>query len=194
MSTSAFGAKAAEGRRAAGRNAIIDAAIELYAREGIDNVSVDDVANVAGISARSFYRYFPSKEHVFIAYQLRSAEFLPRAIASRPASESPIEAIFRAAIEWDQATEEAFWITTRITGGRPPAMQHLGSAVLSGFRNMVATAIEARWPERSDARLLAALVVAVFEEVSERATDRSIDRRPLILEASRELAKAFAEL
>lgn len=53
------------GRRpATTQHAIADAAIELFATRGFDEVSVDDVAAVAGISRRTLFRYYASKNAI----------------------------------------------------------------------------------------------------------------------------------
>ncbi len=40
---------------------ISNVAIELFAAQGFDEVSVDDVAEAAGIARRTLFRYYPSK-------------------------------------------------------------------------------------------------------------------------------------
>ena len=44
------------------RDAIFDAAIELFAVKGFDETTVEEAAQAAGISRRSFFRYFESKD------------------------------------------------------------------------------------------------------------------------------------
>ncbi len=39
-------------------------ALELFVRWVCANVSADDIATAAGVSARTFHRYFPSKQDV----------------------------------------------------------------------------------------------------------------------------------
>src|ERR1700686_583977 len=43
---------------------IADIAIELFAGRGFDEVSVDDVAEAAGIARRTLFRYYPSKNAI----------------------------------------------------------------------------------------------------------------------------------
>src|SRR5271163_3702799 len=52
-------------------------ALELFVRRGYANVSVDDIAAAAGVSARTFHRYFPSKQDVLLQ---RRAEMDQRVI------------------------------------------------------------------------------------------------------------------
>ncbi len=40
---------------------ITNVAIDLFAARGFDEVSVDDVAEAAGIARRTLFRYYPSK-------------------------------------------------------------------------------------------------------------------------------------
>lgn len=44
-----------------------DAAIELFERKGVSATTVDDIALAAGISQRTFFRYYPTKEHALFA-------------------------------------------------------------------------------------------------------------------------------
>ncbi|MCK0173712.1 MULTISPECIES: mycofactocin system transcriptional regulator [Mycobacteriaceae] len=43
---------------------IADAALDLFAARGFDEVSVDDVAAAAGIARRTLFRYYPSKNAI----------------------------------------------------------------------------------------------------------------------------------
>lgn len=51
-------------RRSTTRDHITDVAIELFAARGFDEVSVDDVAQAAGIARRTLFRYYASKNAI----------------------------------------------------------------------------------------------------------------------------------
>ncbi|MGL5297862.1 MAG: TetR/AcrR family transcriptional regulator, partial [Plesiomonas sp.] len=55
---------------------ILDAAAELFDQKGIDAVNPGDIANHAGITRTSLYRYFPNKTSVIHALALSHLEKL----------------------------------------------------------------------------------------------------------------------
>jgi AcrR family transcriptional regulator len=46
------------------RQAIVDAAFELFAQRGFDGTTIADIAEAAEIAPRTFFAYFPSKDDV----------------------------------------------------------------------------------------------------------------------------------
>jgi AcrR family transcriptional regulator len=51
-----------ERKKAQTRQALADAALELFAARGYDQVSVKEVADAADVSVTTLFKYFPSKE------------------------------------------------------------------------------------------------------------------------------------
>ncbi|MFG2502309.1 TetR family transcriptional regulator [Streptomyces sp. NPDC048441] len=63
------------------------AALHLLARKGFDAVTVDEIASVAGVSKRTFFRYFASKEDVVIQFLAEMGTNMRAELAGRPARE-----------------------------------------------------------------------------------------------------------
>ena len=79
-----------ERRRTHTRREIAESAVTLFAHDGYDNVSVEDIAEEAGISLRTFYRYFAAKDEVLSPIVTQATEDLLDHIARRlPQKTSP---------------------------------------------------------------------------------------------------------
>jgi AcrR family transcriptional regulator len=82
--------------RASVRDQIAEQALLLFDEKGFDATTVDDIAAAVGISARSFFRYFPTKEDAVIGDPSALAGVIRDAAAARPADESAWVALRRA--------------------------------------------------------------------------------------------------
>lgn len=82
-----------EGRRAARRTDIVDAARRCFARNGFHQTSMPDLLAEAGVSAGAFYRYFASKDEVILEIAAEAFGSLVGSIdgllASEPAPDVP---------------------------------------------------------------------------------------------------------
>lgn len=56
------------------KSLIIDAAMELFSEKDFHNIGMRDIAKRAGISAAAIYRYFPSRDDVFVEALIRHME------------------------------------------------------------------------------------------------------------------------
>lgn len=84
------------------RNALTRHALELFARQGYDGTTVDEIAEAADVSQRTFFRYFANKEEVALALQEVEEAVALAALAHRPPEEPPLTAMCRAAMAtWD---------------------------------------------------------------------------------------------
>ncbi|MCU1691565.1 MAG: hypothetical protein JWM64_656 [Frankiales bacterium] len=81
-----------ERRRRVIRREIEECGLELLAERGFDDVSIEDIAVAAGISPRTFFRYFATKDELVMAMPLRAAEAMCEAVAARPAGEGLLDA------------------------------------------------------------------------------------------------------
>jgi AcrR family transcriptional regulator len=86
----AAGTGARARQAAATRERILDAAASLFYDEGIRAVSADRVVKAVGINKGTFYRYFPTKDDLAVAYLDRRSE-LEREAADRLLGSLPEE-------------------------------------------------------------------------------------------------------
>ena len=73
-----------EGRRGATEAAILEAAAEGFARDGLKGASVRRIAERAGISHALVHRYFGSKHDLYLAVLRRNEEVILAAAATNP--------------------------------------------------------------------------------------------------------------
>lgn len=93
-------------RRAAVGLRIEKAALRLFLERGPDDVSAEDIAEAAGISRRTFFRYFQSRDDILAALPARAMMQACRAVCERPAQESILEALFAIARDLPYAGED----------------------------------------------------------------------------------------
>lgn len=76
MAASRSNPEAFTGKRAATRHRLMDAAAQLIVRDGFDAVSMTAVADEAGITRQTVYRYFPNARELVRATLLRGGRDL----------------------------------------------------------------------------------------------------------------------
>ncbi|GAB3888856.1 hypothetical protein GCM10029964_057240 [Kibdelosporangium lantanae] len=81
------------------RQALADAAIKLAVERGFDNVTVEDIAARAGVSQRTFFNYFPSKEDAVLrpdADPVAETQVIIDRLNAVPADVHPLRAVATA--------------------------------------------------------------------------------------------------
>lgn len=86
-------------RQATTRNRLLEAAARVFCRRGIDQASVDEVAEDAGFTKGAFYSNFKNKEELFLAMLDRSFAERLGEIEAAVATDAPIHAQARRAGE-----------------------------------------------------------------------------------------------
>ncbi|GIE85952.1 TetR/AcrR family transcriptional regulator [Actinoplanes regularis] len=152
-----------ERKKLATRMALHEAAVRLAAERGADNVTIDAIAEAAGVSRRTFTNYFANKEEVFYyrdAYRMRR---LCESIRQQPAAD-PWTVLTGAA---QGLLTEAFtdadttWLSQRRELHRDP--NHLAHqiAAYTAIERDLAGVVAARVPG-PDSELRARALVATF--------------------------------
>jgi len=147
---------------------------ELFAQRGFREVTVDEIAEVAGVSARTLFRYFPSKEDFLLGFTRRGAQDLVDLIVELEPSPDPLQSVWqlvrahslqsppdvRLLTLWRRAAADAPEIHARVRGERVHAL----TEAVTSYCAMSMGAIGSDDPTP---RLLAGVVVGVEMAVIE---------------------------
>jgi AcrR family transcriptional regulator len=72
------------------RERLLETAARIFYAEGINTVGVQRIVEEAGVSLATFYRHFPSKQHLVLAYLQRvHDDFASRASAAQESAKDP---------------------------------------------------------------------------------------------------------
>ena len=69
------------------------AGFELFAERGFEATTVADIAARAGLTKRTFFRYFSDKREVLFAGSVELEELFVKAVAAAPPDDCPLDAI-----------------------------------------------------------------------------------------------------
>jgi AcrR family transcriptional regulator len=75
------------------RGRLEQAALALYGERGFENTTVAEIAARAGLTERTFFRYFADKREVLFSGAAALQELLVSAVAGAPDSTAPIDAV-----------------------------------------------------------------------------------------------------
>jgi TetR/AcrR family transcriptional regulator of autoinduction and epiphytic fitness len=81
--------------RGGSREAIVEAATRLFLEHGFGSVSMDDLAEAAGLARRTLYNQFTSKEEIFREMLLRVSGHLEDAFPAGIETQGDVEAVLR---------------------------------------------------------------------------------------------------
>jgi AcrR family transcriptional regulator len=77
-------------KNSAARERLLETAARIFYAEGINSVGVNRIVEEAGVTLATFYRHFPSKQHLILAYlQSVHDDYASRAAAAQEAAEDP---------------------------------------------------------------------------------------------------------
>jgi AcrR family transcriptional regulator len=92
-----------EEKKARTRAALADTARSLILARGYDEITVTEITDTVGVSRRTFFRYFPTKEAAFFANQEERLErFQHRLLEGSHPHESPFDHIRRVCMEMSE--------------------------------------------------------------------------------------------
>jgi len=183
-----------ERKKAETRLAIATAALALAEAHGPDGVTVDDIAAHAGVSPRTVFNYFATKDEAILGIDPEAREAVRAAIVDRPAHEAPVDAVGAVLVE--RVADPAFgrrWRTRARLVREHPQLHMARASSLRAYEDLIAEAVAARTnldPSRHVyPRLVAAATLSALRVVVDLTAD---EQDPARLRAA--LLDAFAVL
>lgn len=141
------------------------AAFDLYSENGFEQTTVSEIAARAGVTDRTFYRYFADKREVFFDGSQNLQDFLVRAVQASPPEVGPLDAIVAAL---SRAAREIFAERSALARRRQaliesnPELHERELAKIAALVTALAAALRARGVEEFTAGVAADTGIGLF--------------------------------
>ena len=164
------------------REAIVDAAFELFEERGFDATTIADIAAAADIAPRTFFGYFATKEDV-VTHDFGAMQAGMRAhLAARPAGELAVDALrgwvaqLMRDVDFTDPRERCRQRLMR----ESPALQAHDRQLHAGIEELLAESVAEDLGVDADSlrpRMVAAATIAAFERIEEFYGDKGESTR-----------------
>jgi AcrR family transcriptional regulator len=160
------------------RQEIADTAIRLFVARGFDHVTVAEVAAVAGVSEKTVFNYFPTKEDLFFDEVPARQAALVEAVRGRRPDESIVATLRRLqAAECPRLCSPGFAAFARVIE-ESPALQAKELEVMATFTEVLAAAIRSELGAHEvDAKIAANVLVGVHWQLFRNARVQALEGR-----------------
>ncbi|HEY4013002.1 MAG TPA: TetR/AcrR family transcriptional regulator [Polyangiaceae bacterium] len=170
--------------------AVLDAVVRVIQRDGVDGVTTNRIAEVAGVSVGSIYQYFPDKRAIFTALHVRHVETISRVVEgvlvehAAASLETFVRALVEALVEAHTSDLELHEVMATVPHGEDGA-QTLEMRLRSTFRLAISSRAKEPYAARDLDRML-----FVLPHMVEALSHGAVYRRParLSLGAAKEEA------
>ncbi|UWE09873.1 TetR family transcriptional regulator [Actinacidiphila bryophytorum] len=172
------------------RGRLEQAALELYVERGFAQTTVTEIARQAGLTERTFFRYFADKREVLFSGSAQLQEVLVSAVAGAPEQAAPIDAVAAGLDAIGGVLRDLPRSRRRQSViSANPELQERELAKLATLSTAVADTLRGRGVQEPAATLAADAGIAVFRVSFERWIDGPEDG-----ELRRFLKESLAEL
>jgi AcrR family transcriptional regulator len=146
------------------RGRLATAALQLYAERGIEQTTVADIAERAGVTERTFFRYYADKREVLFDGSNTLQTLMVEAIAAQPPATGPVDAVGAGMVAAASALEGRleFARTRAAVVAANPSLQERELLKMARLSAAAAQALRERGVADPAAQLAAEAGVAVF--------------------------------
>jgi AcrR family transcriptional regulator len=149
---------------------LTQAALELYVEHGYDNVTVTQIAERAGITRRSYFRYFPDKREVLFAGSERLPAAVRAAVLDAHQAASPMSTALKALTQVGAALAEHIDRTAerRAVIASSPELQERERTKLAEVTSAIQDALLQRGVDHDSAKLVAQIATIASQNALDR--------------------------
>jgi AcrR family transcriptional regulator len=171
---------------------IAEAAMQLFLENGYEATTLDAIAEKAGISRRTFFSYFKSKEDIVLAWQADSWEAVRAELLTVSPDEAPLDAVLRVMVNHAALYEsDQLLAIDRMMRASQTLMARKPAAYAAQEASLYATLCEVwRQPQRRPGLRMVAMMSIGAMRIALEAWSTQAGREPV----SVFLEKAFANL
>ena len=160
---------------------ITDAGICLFVEKGFEGATIDEIAAAAGISRRTFFHYFESKDDILLSLQSNMGERIADAVRHAPPDAQPLAALRDAMLEACASIPPDDMVAIDRLMRGSASVQARKQASYVQHEETIFSALRERWPAPDRAmglRLVALLAVGAVRLATE-IFGREVGARPL---------------
>ena len=156
------------------RTRLRGAALELFRERGYDRTTSAQIASRAGVTERTFFRYFPDKREALFDGEETVRAALVASIADAPPELGPLDALFRAFRSFVPALEGnlSYSKPRQEVISATPALQERELAKIAALAAALAAALRARGVADLRATLAAQAGMAAFAHATHSWLDK----------------------
>src|SRR5258708_5694157 len=164
-----------ESKKLRTRHEIAERAMQLFVTRGFDHVTVAEVAAAAGVSDKTVFNYFPTKEDLFFDEVPQREAALVEAIRGREPGETILAALRALQLrDCSRICSPGFAIFAR-TIEDSPALQAKELEVMARFVHVLSEALESELAlDERDANIAAGLLVSVHRQYFRAARKQAL--------------------
>lgn len=155
-------------------------AVGLFVEQGFDETTVDDIARAAGLTKRSFFRYFPTKEDAAFAGVDVLGEQVVEDLRDRPVDEHPWDGLHVVLRRWEERIRTDELAVVRVIESSPALRARLHQKREQWRRRVADVLVECGELDAFTADLLVNSAVAVLDTVVQHWMRTGADRVALL--------------
>ena len=161
---------------------ITDAGMCLFIEKGHDATTLDEIAAAAGISRRTFFYYFKSKDDILLSLQSGMGDMIVAAVRAAPPDKRPLAAIRDAIVEVCASIPAEDMIAIDRLMRSSEAVQARKQASYVQNEKTLFAALRERWPdpERETGLRIVAMLAIGAVRLAYDTLSREDGKRPII--------------